>query len=937
MAHVLPPEPHLQVTLDRLPADDDRAWHATQARLVEFTHDRAFGDTPCKIALERGDLADVIPDLIREQAVDLVVLGTHGRRGVSKMVLGSGAEKIYRSATCPVLTVGPKAHELAQDWKLRRILCPVDLAEDPEPALHYALSLAEENQAEFIVMQAVPLVPWQHRASVEQQARRDLERLIPEPAKDWCVPECIVRWEHPAEAILHTATDRGCRPDRDGRAPRAGGRLVDASAVAGCLGSGQPGALSGADGTNLSWKRRTARASVAQRRQITEAIMLVNKQQALDYHFGARPGKIEVTPTKPCRTQRDLSLAYTPGVAEPCLEIEKNPHDAYKYTGRGNLVAVLSNGTAVLGLGDIGALAGKPVMEGKAVLFKRFADVDVFDIEVDSHNPDEIIKLCQLLEPTFGGINLEDIKAPDCFYIEETLRKTMKIPVFHDDQHGTAIISGAALLNALEVVGKDIRKVRVVFNGAGAAGIACAEHYVRLGVKRENIILCDTKGVVYKGRKEGMNKYKERFAVKTDRRTLAEALVGADVFAGLSVKGAITQDMVRSMAPDPIVFAMANPDPEITYEEAKAARPDVIIATGRSDYPNQVNNVLGFPFIFRGALDVRATAINEEMKLAATHALANLAKEDVPDSVCRAYGVERLQFGREYLIPKPFDPRVLMWEASAVAEAAMRTGVAQEPVDLETYRAQLERRLGKAYEVSRTMIHKAQVNPKQVVFPEGDNEKILRACHTLVDEKIANPILLGDAEKIQHPSPRAGRGSGRHADCRSGDLGPSRVLRAGTVPPAAAPGRHPGRGAHADQRPQRVWLDDGAHGRCRRAGLRRDPALSRHHPSGAADRAHARRPAPGLRLLRHDHAQGRSLLPRRHQREHRAHGRRPGRDRAVHGAHGAAFRRQPARGHAVVLQLRQRRSSHLHQGAQGGRTAELCRSHAHRRRRNHRR
>jgi len=477
--------------------------------------------------------------------------------------------------------------------------------------------------------------------------------------------------------------------------------------------------------------------------------MLVSKQQALDYHNGPRPGKIEVTPTKPCRTQRDLSLAYTPGVAEPCLEIEKNPHDAFKYTGRGNLVAVLSNGTAVLGLGDIGALAGKPVMEGKAVLFKRFADVDVFDIEVNSHDPKEIIKLCQLLEPTFGGINLEDIKAPECFEIEETLRKTMKIPVFHDDQHGTAIISGAALLNALEVVGKDISKVHVVFNGAGAAGIACAEHYVQLGVKRENIILCDTKGVVYKGRTAGMNQYKERFAVDTKLRTLAEAMVGADVFAGLSVKGAINQDMVRSMAPNPVIFAMANPDPEITYDDAKAARPDVIIATGRSDYPNQVNNVLGFPFIFRGALDVRATAINEEMKLAATHALADLAKEPVPDSVCRAYGVERLQFGREYLIPKPFDPRVLMWEASAVAEAAMASGVAQEPVDLQTYRAQLERRLGKAYEVSRTMVHKAQANPRQVVFPEGDNEKILRACHTLVEEKIGKPILLGDAAAIQ--------------------------------------------------------------------------------------------------------------------------------------------------------------------------------------------
>lgn len=477
--------------------------------------------------------------------------------------------------------------------------------------------------------------------------------------------------------------------------------------------------------------------------------MLVSKQQALDYHSGPRPGKIEITATKPCRTQRDLSLAYTPGVAEPCLEIQKNPQDAFKYTGRGNLVAVLSNGTAVLGLGDIGALAGKPVMEGKAVLFKRFADVDVFDIEVDSHNPDEIIKLCQLLEPTFGGINLEDIKAPDCFYIEETLRKTMKIPVFHDDQHGTAIISGAALLNALEIVGKDIRKVRVVFNGAGAAGIACAEHYLRLGVKRENIILCDTKGVVYKGRPEGMNQYKERFAQETELRTLAEALVGADVFAGLSVKGAINGDMIRSMAADPVVFAMANPDPEIMYEDAKASRSDVIVATGRSDYPNQVNNVLGFPFIFRGALDVRATAINEEMELAATRALASLAKEDVPDSVCRAYGVPRLQFGREYLIPKPFDPRVLMWEASAVAEAAMRTGVAQEPVDLDTYRGQLERRLGKAYEVSRAMVHKAQVNPKQVVFPEGENEKILRACHMLVEEKIGKPTLLGDMEKIR--------------------------------------------------------------------------------------------------------------------------------------------------------------------------------------------
>jgi malate dehydrogenase (oxaloacetate-decarboxylating)(NADP+) len=477
--------------------------------------------------------------------------------------------------------------------------------------------------------------------------------------------------------------------------------------------------------------------------------MAVTKQQALDFHFGDRPGKIEVTPSKPCRTQRDLSLAYTPGVAVPCLEIEKNPQDAFKYTARGNLVAVVSNGTAVLGLGDIGALAGKPVMEGKGVLFKRFADVDVFDLEVNSHDPEDVIKLCQLLEPTFGGINLEDIKAPECFYIEEHLKRTMKIPVFHDDQHGTAIISGAALLNALEVVGKPIDKVKVVFNGAGASGIACAEHYVRLGVLRENITLCDTKGVVYKGRTAGMNAYKERFAKETSLRTLAEAMQGADVFVGCSVKGAMNAEMVRTMATRPIVFAMANPDPEITYEEAKASRDDVIIATGRSDYPNQVNNVLGFPFIFRGALDVRATAINEEMKLAATKALAALAKEDVPDSVCRAYGVERLKFGPEYLIPKPFDPRVLLWEAVAVAKAAMETGVAQLPLDLDVYREQLERRLGKAHEVARMMVHKAKAQPKTVVFPEGDNEKILRACHALIEEKIALPVLLGNAATIR--------------------------------------------------------------------------------------------------------------------------------------------------------------------------------------------
>ncbi len=477
--------------------------------------------------------------------------------------------------------------------------------------------------------------------------------------------------------------------------------------------------------------------------------MTIKKSEALAYHLGARPGKIEVAPTKPCRTQRDLSLAYTPGVAEPCLEIQKEPRDAYKYTAKGNLVAVVSNGTAVLGLGNIGALAGKPVMEGKGVLFKRFADVDVFDLEVNSTNPEDVIKVCQLLEPTFGGINLEDIKAPECFYIEETLKRTMKIPVFHDDQHGTAIISGAALLNALEVVGKPIDQIRMVVNGSGAAGIACAEHYVRLGVRRENITLADTKGVVYEGRTEGMNPYKQRFARKTEWRTLADAVKGADVLVGLSAKGAFTAEMLRSMAARPIVFAMANPDPELTYDEALAARSDVIIATGRSDYPNQVNNVLGFPFIFRGALDVHATAINEEMKLAATRALAALAKEDVPDAVCHAYGVERLRFGPEYIIPKPFDPRVLVWEASAVARAAMETGVARTPVDLTEYRERLEMLLGKAHELMRTIIRKAAARPKRVVFPEGESEKVLRAAHILVEEKIAQPILLGDEKTIR--------------------------------------------------------------------------------------------------------------------------------------------------------------------------------------------
>jgi len=475
----------------------------------------------------------------------------------------------------------------------------------------------------------------------------------------------------------------------------------------------------------------------------------VTKEEALLYHSSGRKGKIEVVPTKPTLTQKDLSLAYSPGVAHPCLEIEQNPELAYEYTAKGNLVAVVSNGTAVLGLGDIGALAGKPVMEGKGVLFKRFADVDVFDIELNSKNPDDIIKACELLEPTFGGINLEDIKAPDCFYIEEELKKRLKIPVFHDDQHGTAIIATAALINALEIINKKIDQVKVVINGAGASAIATGNLIIKAGVKRENIILCDTKGVIYKGRVEGMNKYKEAFAVETDKRTLEEAMDGADVFLGLSVKGAVTKNMVKLMARDPIIMAMANPDPEITPEEVYEVRGDAIVATGRSDYPNQVNNVLGFPFIFRGALDVRATQINEEMKLAAVYALANLAKQDVPESVCRAYGVKKLEFGRDYLIPKPFDPRALTTVAPAVAKAAIDSGVARVIItDWEKYKDQLEARLSVAREFTRQIIQRARFTPKKIVFPEGEYEKIIKAAAKIVEEGFGTPILLGDKDTI---------------------------------------------------------------------------------------------------------------------------------------------------------------------------------------------
>ncbi len=472
----------------------------------------------------------------------------------------------------------------------------------------------------------------------------------------------------------------------------------------------------------------------------------VTREEALEYHhLKGKPGKIEVVPTKPMDTQRDLSLAYTPGVAEPVLDIEKDAELAYEYTSKGNLVAVLTNGTAILGLGDRGALASKPVMEGKGVLFKKFADVDVFDIEVNTHDPDEVIRVAAAIAPTFGGINLEDIKAPECFYIEEELKKMLDIPVFHDDQHGTAIISSAGLANALAVVGKKHSEIRLTISGAGASAISCAELAIRWGVRRENVMLVDSKGVVYKGRTEGMNKYKERFQVETEARTLADAVRGADVFYGLSVANVLTPAMVKSMAKDPIVFAMANPDPEIRPELAKEARKDVIIATGRSDYPNQINNVLGFPFIFRGALDVRAKAINEEMKFAASKALAALTKEDVPDSVLRAYGVESIKFGREYIIPKPLDPRVLLWEAPAVAEAAIQTGVARKTLDMDEYRRQLSYRQGLGAQVRYFIMNKARASggTKRIAFAEGEEQKVIRAAYQVQDEKIGIPILIG--------------------------------------------------------------------------------------------------------------------------------------------------------------------------------------------------
>ena len=479
-------------------------------------------------------------------------------------------------------------------------------------------------------------------------------------------------------------------------------------------------------------------------------------RDALQYHEEGRPGKIEVNPTKSVDTQADLALAYSPGVAEPCRAIHDDPENVFRYTARGNLVAVVSNGTAVLGLGNIGPLAAKPVMEGKGVLFKKFAGIDVFDIEVDTEDPDEIIRFCQLLEPTVGGINLEDIRAPECFVIEEVLKRTLQIPVFHDDQHGTAIIGGAALVNALEVAGKAVDQVQVVFSGAGASAISTANHFMRLGVAPENLIMTDRNGVIYHGRPEGMNPYKEPFATHRPLRTLTEAMVGADVFVGLSAKGVVTAEMVKSMADDPIIFALANPDPEVTPEEVARIRDDAIMATGRSDYPNQVNNVLGFPFLFRGALDVRARRINEAMMLAATRALAELARAEVPESVTKAYQVDTFEFGPDYLIPTPFDPRVLIHVAPAVAEAAMETGVARSKVDLDEYRDRLRASLGPGRVVMQRVAARARKDPQRVVLADGYNERVIRAAAQVTEEGIARVTLLGKPDRIHRMADELG-------------------------------------------------------------------------------------------------------------------------------------------------------------------------------------
>jgi malic enzyme len=643
--------------------------------------------------------------------------------------------------------------------------------------------------------------------------------------------------------------------------------------------------------------------------------MAITKQDVFDYHRQGRPGKIEVTPTKPLATQRDLTLAYSPGVAEAVLEVERDPLTAYELTAKSNLVAVISNGTAILGLGDRGSLASKPVMEGKGVLFKKFADIDVFDIEIDARTPAEMIAVIKAMAPTFGGINLEDIKAPECFEVERTLREMLPIPVFHDDQHGTAIISGAALLNACEVLGKRLDTLRVVINGAGASAIASGEFYVGLGIRRENILMVDSKGVLYAGREDNLNEYKARFLNYTHARTLEEALVGADVMLGLSVAGSVTQAMVEKMAPNPIIFALANPTPEIMPEEVLAVRPDAITGTGRSDYANQVNNVLGFPFIFRGALDVYATTINEEMKLAAARGLAALAHEDVPDSVLSAYGLTALKFGRDYLIPKPLDPRVLLWLAPAVAEAAMRTGVARRQIDLDEYREELIRRQGAGQQVRNQIISKAKLGAKKrIVFPEGDDPKIIRAAARVQEEGIGIPILLGRPEEVR----RADRGT--WLELRAGDL---RTVGGGGEAPrvcrralrhASAQRRQPDDGGSSGGQPHDLRLDDAAKWRCRRLPERALARIPRRDPPGAANLPHPPRREDRQRRLHYGRQTARLFLHRR-DRQHRPRRRDAGGDRHPGGGFRAHARHRAARRHALVLEFRLRAASALEQGA----------------------
>ena len=572
----------------------------------------------------------------------------------------------------------------------------------------------------------------------------------------------------------------------------------------------------------------------------------ITDQEALLFHSRGRPGKLEIVATKPMATQRDLSLAYSPGVAVPVKAIAADPSTAYDYTSRGNMVAVISNGTAILGLGNLGALASKPVMEGKAVLFKRFADVDSIDLEVGTEDPEEFINAVKFLGPSFGGINLEDIKAPECFIIEERLRELMDIPVFHDDQHGTAIIAAAGMINAMQLTGRDIRQTRLVCNGAGAAGIACLDLIKAMGFASENVVLCDTKGVVYRGRSQGMNQWKSAHAVHTDARTLAEAMVGADIFFGLSAKGALTPEMVKSMAANPIIFAMANPDPEITPEEAHEARDDVIVATGRSDYPNQVNNVLGFPYIFRGALDVRAKTINMEMKIAAAHALAELAREDVPDEVAVAYRGARPRFGRDYIIPTPFDPRLIHVVPMAVAKAAMDSGVARRPiVDMNGYKQQLSARRDPIAGVMQRIHERVKRMPKRVVFAEGEEEQVIRAAYSFVAQGLGSAILVGHEERVKGGggAERArSRGKGYRNPQRAA-VAPQRGLCAVPLRAAATARLSAARlPAHDQPGPQQFRRRDGRARRRGRDGDGRHPQFL--HRAGGGPPRHRRQARP---------------------------------------------------------------------------------------------